>query len=429
MITRDILIEVLRDFYESEIPELIQRDVKIEYEIPLRRIISIIGPRRAGKTYFLFQIMERLIKHVGKERLFYINLEDDRLIGADIKDLRTILDIFYEIYPENKSRKVWMFLDEIQNVPNWERFVRSSMDKENIQIFITGSSSKLLSKEIATSLRGRAIPYNIYPFSFREFLRAKDFSYSAYLSSKEKAKLLNLLGEYIAFGGYPEVVLYPKEKKKILKEILDVTLYRDIIERYKIKNLKVLKLLLKSLLASTIFSVHKFHNFLKSQGVKLSKNTLYNYLEYFADSFIVFPLRKLSYSHKESEQSLPKIYFIDNGLLSMGGVESTAKLLENVVFAELIKKGYTPNEHLFYYLSQNKEIDFVIKEGKVKQLIQVCYAIEDYATKERELKALIKASKELKCSNLLVITWNYMGEERFKGKRIKFVPFWMWSLE
>ena len=429
MIRRGTWIEILRDFYEFEIPELIQRDIKIEIDIPIKRVISIIGPRRAGKTYFIFQTIKKLLeKGIPKERLFYVNLEDDRLLGVEIEDLRNMLNIFYEMYPENKQKKVWVFLDEIQNVPNWEKFVRSILDKENVQIFVTGSSSKLLAREIATVLRGRCLPYNVFPFSFREFLKAKKFIYKDYFSSREKSKLLNLLDNYIKFGGYPEVVVYPKERKKMLKEILEVTIYRDIVERYKVKNMKILRLLLKQLIFSTLFSVHKFYNFLKSQGIKIGKNTLYNYLEYFSDSLVVFPLRKFSYSYKQLQQSLPKIYFVDNGLLSAGGIESVSKLMENAVFVELLKKGYIANVNIFYYLSQVGEVDFVIKNGKVKKLIQVCYDVEDYSTKERELKALVRASRDLRCNNLVVLTWDYEGLKKYKGKKIKFLPLWKWIL-
>jgi predicted AAA+ superfamily ATPase len=421
---------MIKDFQESELPKLVKRDLRIEADLPIRRAISIIGPRRAGKTFFMFQVIGELLRNnIDKSRILYVNLESDLLIGCTIEDLRSMLNIFYEIYPENKRQKVYLFLDEVQNVPYWERFVRSVVDSERIQVYVSGSSSKLLSMEVATSLRGRTLPYYIYPFNFKEFLRAKGFEAEKYLSSLKKAMLLNLLQKYMR-GSYPEVVLFENEREKILKEIFEVTIYRDIIERFKVRNIRVLRLMVKSLVSSTYFSIHKFYNYIKSLGMKVSKNTLYNYVEYFSDSLVLCTLRKYSRSYKEVEQTIPKIYLVDNGLLIVNGVESTSRLMENLVFSELLKKGFTPNENLFYFSSNNKEVDFVIKSGgKVKQLIQVCYNIEDFDTKEREISALVKASKELDCSDLTVITWDYEGVEKHDGRRIRFLPLWKWLLE
>jgi len=421
---------MIKDFQESELPKLVKRDLRIEADLPIRRAISIIGPRRAGKTFFMFQVIGELLRNnIDKSRILYVNLESDLLIGCTIEDLRSMLNIFYEIYPENKRQKVYLFLDEVQNVPYWERFVRSVVDSERIQVYVSGSSSKLLSMEVATSLRGRTLPYYIYPFNFKEFLRAKGFEAEKYLSSLKKAMLLNLLQKYMR-GSYPEVVLFENEREKILKEIFEVTIYRDIIERFKVKNIRVLRLMVKSLVSSTYFSIHKFYNYIKSLGMKVSKNTLYNYVEYFSDSLVLCTLRKYSRSYKEVEQTIPKIYLVDNGLLIVNGVESTSRLMENLVFSELLKKGFTPNENLFYFSSNNKEVDFIIKSGgKIKQLIQVCYNIEDFDTKEREISALVKASKELDCSDLTVITWDYEGVEKHDGRRIRFLPLWKWLLE
>jgi hypothetical protein len=354
-----------------------------------------------------------------------------------LEDLDLLLKTYYEIYPENKRKKIFFFLDEVQNLDKWEIFVRRILDNENIQIFVTGSSSKLLSKEIATSLRGRAISYAILPFSFREFLKARGFKVEKYLSSGKKSKLLNLMLEYLKFGGFPEVVLESDDvsKIKILKEYIEIMPMRDVIERYKVKNVKILRMLLNGLLNSFSkeFSIHKFFNFLKSQGIKVSKNTLYNYLQYFEDAFIIMPLRKFSYSLREIEQSLPKVYPIDMGLISQfePRFSNMGRLMENVVGIELLRKKCFDPLHEFYYWkdSQGKEVDFVLKEGaRVKRIIQVCYDIEDYDTKQREIKALFKASEDLRCKNLLILTWDFEGEEEHWNKMIKFKPLWKWLL-
>jgi len=428
MIKRDTWIRIIKDFREFALPRIIEREKVIRTEIPIKRVISIIGPRRAGKTYFMFQQIGKLLNEgIEKERILYVNFESDLLVGVTVEDLRKMIEIFYEIYPTNKNKKVYLFLDEIQNVPNWEKFVRSIMDFENVQIFISGSSSKLLSKEVATMLRGRSLPYYIFPFSFKEFLKAKGFEVEKYLSSFQRAKLMNFVEEYMKFGGYPEAVLYPEEREKILKEILDVTIYRDIVERFGVKNTKLVRLLLKQLILSTFFSVHSFFNYIKSLGMKVSKNTIYNYSEYFSDALIVIFLRKFSYSYREIEQTKPKIYFIDNGLLSISGVDSKSRLMENAILVEMIKRGLVPNENIFYYQRNKHEVDFVVVEKmKVKKLIQVCYDLSDIETKKREVRSLIEVMKEFRLKEGLIITMDFEGQEKIGDKKIVYKPFWKW---
>lgn len=357
----------------------------------------------------------------------YINFEDPKLVDIYLKDLPKILEVFYEIYPQNKNQKIWVFFDEIQNIKGWEIFVRSILDKEKAQVFIFGSSSKLLSREIATSLRGRTLNYLLLPFSFQEFLSLKNLSYKKYLSSQEKAQILNSFSGYFSYGGYPEAVIYPEQRKRIIDEIIEVTIHRDLIERHKIRNTKIIKTMFNYLVKAKEFSVHKFYHFLKSLSIKVSKNSLYNYLEYFSDAFIFFALRKFSYSLKKIEQSLPKIYVIDNGLIENLVGDDQAKKFENLVFLSLLQKELEPNKDIFSYVLNGGEIDFVIKkQRKISQLIQACSDITDFNVKERELKSLIKASQELKCNNLLVITWDEEKEEKIKGKKIKFIPLWKW---
>ena len=230
-------------------------------------------------------------------------------------------------------------------------------------------------------------------------------------------------------GSYPEVVIYEKEREKILSEILDVTIYRDIIERYAVKNLKALRLTITGLANSPYFSVHKFSNYLNSLGIKVSKNTIYNYVEYLNDAMVVYPLRKFSKSYKEIHQTMPKIYFVDNGFLLIQGIEDIGRFMEGIVFVELIRRGLTINKDLFYYKNNDYEVDFLIKEGiKIKQLIQVTYASDINEIEKREIKAMLKAGNELKCKNLLIITWDYEDEIKVKDKTIKCIPLWRWLL-
>lgn len=429
MITKEKWAEIIKDFQEKGTPDLVERKTEIPREVPLKRAISIIGPRRAGKTYTMFQLIRGLLKNrIRIDRIIYVNFERTDLEGTSSKDLSGMMETFYEIYPQNKNKKVWLFLDEIQNVEKWEIFVRTVIDSENAQVFISGSSSKLLSKEIATSMRGRTISYTILPFSFADYLAEEKMEPEKYLSGAERSRIINKLRSYMETGGYPEVILLPKEKEKIILDIVETTTYRDVIERYRIRNIKLLKLLIKSLISSAAreFSVHKFYNFAKSAGIKASKNSLYNYLDALSDVFFAFPLRKFSYSYREIEQSLPKIYLTDNGILTSNGINDYGRLMENLVFIELVRRG----KDVYYYKSTDgKEVDFVIsRNNKIKELLQVAFSLDDLNTREREIKALLKASRELKCSNLGIITWSKEGMERIKGRTIKYTPLWKWLL-
>ncbi len=433
---KDIAVELIKDFIENPLPDLIDRDLEVKPPAT-KKAITIIGPRRAGKTYFLFNNMIRL-KEVGRTEMLYVNLEDDRLLPLHLKDLDQLLKTYYEIYPQNRKKKVYLFLDEVQNVNMWEKFVRRVLDTENIQIYITGSSSKLLAREIATTMRGRAASYLVLPFSFGEFLKAKGMETEKYLSSEKRSLVMKYLDEYVRFGGFPEVALDDDENSKVktLKEYVEVLLMRDIIERHNVKNIKVLRMLFNAIHGSFSkeFSLHKFYNFLKSQGIKVSKNTLYNYFQYYEDAFVVIPVRRFSYSIRDIEQSLPKVYQIDNGYAAQMGMrfsQNVGRLMENTVAVELLRRrSISPLLEFFYWKdSSGKEVDFVIKKGeKVQELVQVCYDIENYNTKMRETSALVKASNKLACKNLRIITWDYEEKEKIRGKKVEYIPLWKWLL-
>ena len=428
MISKTLWGNIIKDFQKRRYPDIVQRDIHYPLDIPLDRAVVLSGPRRSGKTYLMYLgIKELLARKEDKNSILYVNFEDSRLVGAVSQDLNTLLEVFFEFYPD-RNEKTWVFLDEIQVIPDWERFVRTLVDMENVNVFVTGSSSRLMSKEIATSMRGRSLTYNVYPFSFAEVLKAGKIEYEEYLSSAQMGEIIQKLEDYVRYGGFPETVRYREEWDRILSEIVDVTIFRDIVERYDVKNIKMLKLFLNAIFNSKEFSIHKFYNFLKSQGHKVSKNTLYTYFGYFEDSFIVFPLKRFSYSYKNIESSISKMYLVDNGLLSLQGIQDYGRLIENIVFIELKRRS---KGDLFYYKSTSgREIDFIIKEGKkVSELIQVCYMLDDFVTKERELKALLQGSEELKCDNLLIITWDYEAVEIVSGKNVRYVSLCKWLLD
>ena len=425
MINKEYWSEVIRDWNKSEFPKVINRDIKIDFDLNINRVFSLIGPRRAGKTFELLSIAKQISEKYGKDKTLYINFERPDFGILNSLDLVLMLKTYYSLFPENSGKKIWLFLDEIQNVNGWEAFARTCLD-EGIKVFVSGSSSKLLSKEVATSMRGRNLSYSIFPLSFREFLFFKNFQLRRAYSSGEKAQLLNYFESYLNFGGYPEVVLFSSEKEKILRDIFDTAILKDVLERHKIRNSMLLKNLIKALLSAKEFSINKFYNYLKSQQIKSSKDALYKYLDYLEDAFFVFKLNKFSLSYKKAEQSLPKIYFIDNGILTNNKIDDKGRLLENLVFLELIRREIDVS---YYQTLQNKEVDFLIKEGKkVTQLIQVCYDFSSFMTKDREIKSLLNASEEFNCDNLLILTNSQEEELKISGKKMIVMPVWKWLL-
>ena len=418
--------EIIKDFYSKDLPETFEREINIPIEKPINRAISIIGPRRAGKTYVMFNLIKKILVKYPRKNVLYVNFEKAGLLPLDVRDLVLLKDTFFELNPHSKKKDVWFFLDEIQNVSNWELFVRTCLD-EDINVFISGSSSKLLSKDIATSMRGRSLSYILLPFSFREYLSSKNIKPGKFLSSTEKNEIVSLFNRYLIEGGYPETIVYPKETEKILSNIFETALYKDVIEREKIRNVNIVLQLIKALLSSKEFSVNKFYNHLKSLNIKVGKNALYKYVGYLEYAFVVFMLKKFDLSYKKEGQSLPKVYFIDNGILTNNRIDDKGRLLENVVFLELFRREL---DVAYFQSASREEVDFLIKNGKkVEQLIQVCYDLGNFMTKDREIKPLLKASEEFRCNNLLILTMSEEMESFVDGKKIIIKQVWKWLLD
>lgn len=433
-----IVKEVIKEFQEWELPEVLPREIDVPSSP--QKIIAIIGPRRSGKTYLLFWLIKKLLsENISAEQIIYFNFDDPRLLPCDAKDIELILEAYRELYPEHRKKINYLFFDEIQNVKDWEIGVRRIYDTRKFRIFLTGSSSKLLSKEIATQLRGRAISFEILPFSFREILSAKGIELDRNIAySMERFSITKCLNEYLKVGGFPEVVLEENSdlKIRILKEYLETMFFKDLVERYHVKNQALLRELMKFLTTNTanLFSLNAFYRWIKST-YPVTKRTLLNYVAYLEDTGLFFLVRKFSYSLKEQTQTPRKCYIVDIGLRSAYGFkfsEDEGRNLENAVFIELQRrKAKNPLMEIFYWQDYKKrEVDFVIKQGKtIEQLIQVCAKIDDFRIKEREIGALVKASEQLKCDNLSVITFDYEKEEEIKGKKVAFKLIWQWLLE
>jgi len=413
--------DYITEYTKKQLPTIVPRELEVTRT--KRRIITIIGPRRAGKTYYFYQLINE-----NRSKSLYLNFEDTRLIELKFNEIREVIRMYIEI---TGTEPEFLFFDEIQNIKNWEFGVRELLDLNKYSIFITGSSSKLLSKEIATSLRGRTITYTLLPFSFSEYLNSKNIKIDILKITKdEEAKIKNLLIEYLEFGGFPEVVL-ENEKLKILKEYYDLILFKDIVERHNIKNISLARFLLSYFAQNFTreISIRKIIQFFQSQGKTFGKNTLYDYIDKIQDSIAIFMVSKFSKKIYERESWPKKIYICDNGISKIVRFDQNiGSLIENLVFLELLRmKNKNPILEIFYYKGKDFEIDFVLKEGaEIKQLIQVCYNIEDLETKQREVKALIKASNILSTNELFIINFDYDGEEVINNKIIKFKILWKW---
>lgn len=433
---KDIIKTLIFEWKKKELPEIFDRDSTLqEYsEIKPPKIIVLSGFRRVGKTYLVFQFIKELLKKIGREQAVYLNFEDERI------PLRTefLTDLIPAIKEISSNEIKFLFLDELQNIPNWSKWARRIYDNERIRLFITGSSSKLSNKEIPTELRGRFLEIKVFPLSFKEFLEFKKIkidSKELKYSKNSKAELIRNLNEYIIYGSLPEIILSVENKKfEIAQQYYQTVVRRDIIERFKIENEEGLKAMLRLLLNSTNYSISKTYDTLKSLNYEIGKTTLQHYLKYVENSYFIFSLPIFSFKIKDQMQYPRKIYFIDNvfiNALSTKFSKDLGRLYENAVAIDLLRKNSGKDLEVFYWKNYlHEEVDFVIKEGfKIKKLIQVCYDLEDIEIKKREVRALIKASKELRCNNLFIITRDYESEEKFKSKKIKFVPIWKWLLE
>ena len=413
---------------KEEIKEMKVKERKIEFPETKNFIISVIGPRRAGKTYSIFNLIKK--KKLKDEDYLFINFEDDEICEMKRKEIRKVIFYHQEIYGREPE---YLFFDEIQNLERWESFVYSLFEKKRYFIFITGSSSKLLSEEIATQLRGRSLTILVLPFSFKEFLQVKGLHVKTkILLSYEESKIKNLLRLYLKEGGFPDIVLTSINREEYFRDYINLVVFRDIVERYKIRDIGLIKMFVRFAISSFSkeFSIHKIYRTFKSMNVKVSKKTLYRYADMLEDAQFCFFLRKFSFSERESLLSIPKVFLNDPGIANYGRTtkfdEEIGKLMENAVFLELKRKKL---ETFYWRDYQGNEVDFVVKEGlKVKQLIQVTYANDRDEIREREIKDLMKSSELLKCKDLLCITWDYEGEEKIKGKKVKFVPLWKWLM-
>lgn len=418
MIGKDVLRQVVTGQKRELFPksETVRREVldKILRWFDDERIIILTGVRRCGKSTLLKQIMQ------NKSEWCYVNFEDERLLGFKAQDFEMLNEVLIEAYGPSKI----YFFDEVQNVEQFEAFVRRLQD-EGKKVIITGSNASLLSKEFGTRLTGRYKSFEVYPFSFREFLSFRKISIRKddFYAAEKKVLLIKLFEEYLLSGGLPEYL--KSGDKEYVRTLYENILYRDIIARYSIRREKLLKELV-NILATNAASQFTYNSLKKTLGLA-NAITVKEYISHLGNSYLFFELLKFSYSIKQQLGSPRKIYLVDSAFNQVCGLNfspNKGKLLENVVFIELKRRG---NE-LFYYANKN-ECDFVIRDGaKITGAIQVCHAMDD-ANRERELSGLLEAMAAFRLKEGLMLTFEQTGELTVNGKKIRILPVFRWTAE
>ena len=384
-----------------------------------------VGIRRTGKSYMMYQQIKQLLQTgVPLSQIVYVNFEDERLLEMTSDDLNTILEIGLEL--SGTENRPYLFLDEIQNITGWEKFVRRIADMK-YKINITGSNSKMLSSEIASTLGGRFVIMHVYPYSFSEYLIAngKEKDYLDTISTSDKADVLASYNEYITYGAFPELVGI-KNKRMFLSSIYQTVYLGDIITRNKVTNDFAIKLVLKKIAESITkpLSFSRLTNIVKSAGTSLGKQTIINYVSYMTDSYLIFALTNYAAKLVKKETS-PKYYFMDTGLLGLMLLDCKSAQLENLVAIELIRRYGTEN---IFYFENNVEIDFYVPSEKLA--IQVSMQIlDDIDTRERETRAFVKLRNFIPDSKCVIITNSEETSLTCDGIPISVIPAWKWLLE
>jgi len=417
---KEILKSIIKESQEQKWPDVKPRKLHVEVNIPL--IVTLIGPRRSGKTYLLYDVIKKLMgKGISRKNILYINFEDERL-NLQTADLDLILQSYYELYPDLKAEECFFFFDEIQNITGWEKFVRRIFDTVSKNIFITGSNAKLLSTEIATSLRGRTLTYTVYPLSLKEYLQFKNIDFD-YYSSQKKAVLISHTIQFIKNGGFPDLINFEEGVRlKTLQSYFNTMIYRDIIERYKVSDAVLLKFFIKKIYASVgkPLSINKIYNNLRSMNYKVSNNYLYDFEDYCNTVFLGISVPKFHFSEIKQEKADKKVYSIDTGLLSsieFSVSENMEKLFENMVLLELIK-----SDCKVFYFKEKYECDFVVEKDNKFLPVQVSYFMDNSKTKDREMRGLAEACRVLNLKEGVVITLDQKETFEYHDINIRMIP-------
>ncbi len=428
---RETLMRVVAEWLEEErLPSVVPRDVPpVVGARPLSRIAAVVGPRRAGKTCFMFQCMASLLDNgvCSRDDILFLDFEDFRLAGMGGRELDEVFVVFQQLtgkYPR------YLFFDEIQNLKMWSRVLRTLHNRRKFSIVVTGSNSRLSSREVATELRGRCSDVMILPFPFREYVRVRGLSFSGVaLHTAARGRLLAAFDDYLAHGGFPEVVMAEgaHERRRLLRDYFRTIFYRDVVERYAIRAPYVMEALMSELLESysAVFSVSAFERASRRNGLPVSKRTVANYFHHLQESFFVVAVRKFSFSPRKRAMNPRKVYLIDTGFASIGGAftENRGRILENAVAVELLRRGVE-----FYYFKGRRECDFMVKRGvSAACAVQVCWEITD-SNRKREVGGLLEACRAAGISSGVILTYDQEGAFEEEGMEIRMVPVWKWML-
>lgn len=432
---RDLLRQLIADSLATPPPAFTRRDAYLP-AVP-GKAIAVVGMRRSGKTTFVWQCLaDRLAAGAPREALLYLNFEDERLGGMQATDLQWVVEDYYRLAPHLRERqRVTFFFDEIQVVQGWEAFARRLMDSEQADLFLTGSSARLLSREVATSMRGRALEVLIHPFSFREALRHAGAEPVEPCSSWSKALRTEIderLRAYLAVGGFPEAQGEPlRERRDLLRSYVDVAVLRDVIERHAVSNPLPLRWLQRHLLASpaSLFSVQKFYDALRSQGIGVGKDTLHAFLGHLEDSFLIRIISLHSASERQRMVNPRKVYPVDPGLIPVYdrvGRPNLGAALETTVLVELERRGC---EVAYVRTREGYEVDFLARSPEgAWLLLQVCADLADAATRAREVRALQSALTDYPYATPLLITLDAVPPQPELPAPLRWQPAAAWLL-
>lgn len=424
---KDLIKNIILESQHANLPTIVMRRQQIPLNLNL--IVSLIGSRRSGKTWLLYDAMKNLLSSgLEKEKILFINFEDERL-DFDTGSLDLIIQSYAELFPEIDFKDVYIFFDEIQNVPGWQKFIRRIFDTKTRHIFITGSNSRYLSTEIATELRGRTISYRVFPLSFSEYLDFNNVEKKLY-PQKNRSAIIHFSEKFLTQGGFPETVfLDNKSHLKLLQEYFNVMIFRDLIERYQVSNVDTLKFFIKKIFAGVTkpFSVNKAYYDLRSMGYKISNKYLYDYYNYCNDVFLCQSISRFNFSEIKQAKSDKKAYIIDTGMLAAIEFSASAnhgKLLENMVFLEFLKA-----EKEIFYFKDLHECDFIVKSKDTLLPVQVSWNLDDHKTKEREIKGLAEACTYVDVKEGIIISFDREEEIDYKGMHFTVMPFYKYFLE
>ena len=421
MIEKETIKEILlENRKEIESQQVVHRNIEKE---DFANYV-LIGVRRAGKSFMLYQqIQDNLKKGITWDSMLYINFEDERLFGMTAQELNLIL----EVHGMMSAQRPILFLDEIQNIEGWDKFARRLADNK-YRVYITGSNAKMLSSDVATTLGGRYITKHILPYSFSEYLSANNIPYDDMniATTSGRADVQRYFAEYFRFGGFPEGAQLAS-KRDYLNSVYQKIYIGDIATRNKIGNLFSLRILFRKMAESVKqpTSFTRLSNIIASTGAKLGKATIINYIEYSKDAFLIYPIKNIA-DNLTNRETNPKYYFVDNGIISILALDIDTSLLENMVAMELIRR-YGIDERVFFY-NRNIEVDFYIPDAALA--IQVSYnPHKTDETWQRESTALIKFTKVLDCQCLLILSYDTEETVEVNGKTIEVMPVWKWLIQ